>query len=201
MKIRSSAYLLIVLVFAFLIACDGGGDSDTAGGSSGGGPIILDDSDSGQDPGGSPPSNPVPPGQLNDFQSLMLDIVNEARSQSRNCGTQFFAAAPDVIWDERIEVAAQMHSEDMAASGTLSHSGSDGSDAGDRLLMENYDWFTWGENILFGLNDAQNALDALLDSPSHCSLIMGQDFLEVGAGSARGGNSTYWTILFATESN
>lgn len=200
MNIKSSVYIVMILFLGFLVACDGGGDSDTAGGG-GGGTIILDDSDSGQGSGGSPPQNPAPPDSLNDFQDFILEIVNQARSQSRNCGNQFFAAAPDVIWDERIEAAAEMHSQDMAANGRLSHSGSDGSDAGDRLLMENYDWFTWGENILFGLNNAQDALDALLDSPSHCSLIMGPDFLEVGAGSAQGSNSTYWTFLFATESN
>ena len=89
--------------------------------------------------------------------------------------------------------------------GNLSHTGSDGSNAGDRLLMEDYDWFTWGENILFGLSNGQDAVDALLDSASHCSLIMGPEFQQVGAGSAngrlQGASSTFWAIVFATENN
>ncbi len=200
MKNKSSIYLIFAILTAFLIACDGGGESsDTSG-------VVIDDSASGGNGGGNPaPTNPAPPGSLNSFQAFMLGVVNDVRAQSRDCGNQFFAAAPAVIWDERIEAAAQMHSEDMAANQNFNHIGSDGSDAGDRLLMENYDWFTWGENILFGLNDGEAAVDALLDSPSHCALIMSPDFQEVGAGSAKGsiqgGSSTFWTVLFATESN
>lgn len=202
MKMKSSIYVIFILMVAFFIACDGGTES---GGSSGGGDVLLDGSDSGQDPGGSPTEDPTPPGSLNDFQAFMLGVVNQARSQSRNCGGQFFAAAPPVVWDERIEAAALMHSEDMAARQSLSHTGSDGSDAGDRLLIEDYNWFTWGENILFGLTDGQEVVDALLDSASHCELIMGQGFLEMGVGTVsgtlNGDSSEYWTIVLATENN
>ncbi len=201
MKKKSSLYIIFAIFAAFMIACDGGGESSDTGGG-----VVIDDSASGGNQGGNPaPTNPAPPGSLNDFQAFMLNVVNQARAQSRNCGNQSFAAAPSVTWNDRIEAAAQMHAEDMAASQNLSHTGSDGSDAGDRLLMENYDWFTWGENILFGLNDGEDAVDALLDSPSHCSLIMSPDFLEVGAGSATGSiqgfSSTFWTVLLATETN
>lgn len=201
MNRKSNLYIIFAILTAFLIACDGGGESSDTGGG-----VVIDDSASGQDTGGNPPGgSPAPPGSLNDFQAFMLNIVNQARAQSRNCGNQFFTAVPPLQWDERIETAAQMHSEDMAATQIVSHTGSDGSDAGDRLLMENYDWFTWGENILFGLNNGQDAMDALLDSASHCSLIMSPDFQEVGAGSAQGSlqgsSSTYWVIVFATEAN
>lgn len=204
MNIKSSICLIVFLLVGFLIACDGGGESGTGSDNSGGN-VLLDDSASDQGPGDTPTDDPTPPDSLNDFQSTMLGLINDARSQSRNCGSQFFNAAPGVIWDDRIEASAQLHSEDMAASHELSHTGSDGSDAGDRLLMENYDWFSWGENILFGLNNAGAAIDALLDSPSHCSILMSPSFLEVGAGSTKGsigGNSsTFWTIVLATESN
>ena len=202
MKTKSYVYIVFALIAAALLACDGGGGTE----GSGGGSLVLDDSASGQNPSGNPPSgNPSSPGGLNDFQAFMLDVINQARSQSRNCGNEFFPAAPDVSWDERIEAAAQGHSDDMAANQNVSHTGSDGSDPGDRLLMENYDWFTWGENILFGINNGASAVDALLDSPSHCETIMTPGFLEVGAGSAPGSlggfSSTFWTILFATETN
>ena len=201
MKRKSNIYIIFAILTAFLIACDGGGESSDTGGG-----VVIDDTASGQDPDGDPSGgNSAPPGSLNSFQALMLGVVNQARAQSRNCGNQFFTAAPPVNWDERIETAAQMHAEDMADSQNVSHTGSDGSDAGDRLLMENYDWFTWGENILFGINNGQGAVEALLDSASHCASIMNPDFQEVGAGSSPGSfqgfSSTYWTILFATEAN
>ena len=200
--IKFSSYIIFAILAVFAISCDGGGE--TAG--TGGGTIILDDSASGQDTGGSPPANdPNSPGSLNNFQEFMLGVINQVRSQSRNCGNEFFPQAPPLSWDDRIEAAAQRHADDMADSRDLSHTGSDGSNAGDRLLMENYDWFSWGENILFGLSNGENAVNALLDSPSHCSLIMGTEFQQVGAGSAngrlRGASSTFWSIVFATENN
>ena len=149
-----------------------------------------------------PPMSP-PAGPLNEFQSQVLDLVNIARSQGRNCGSDFFPAAPPVGWDHRIENAALLHSDDMARNQNFSHTGTDGSNAGDRLLMQSYNWRTWGENILVGLDDAPDAIDAWLGSRDHCRIIMNQSLQEVGAGVAQGifqgFTSSYWTLLFATE--
>ena len=148
------------------------------------------------------PTNP-PGGPLNEFQSQVLDLVNEARAQGRNCGSDFFPAAPPVSWDERIEGAALVHSIDMAQNQNFSHTGTDGSDTGDRLLMQGYNWNTWGENILVGLDNAPDAIDAWIGSSGHCSIIMSPSLREVGAGVAQGifqGNTaSYWTLVFATE--
>ncbi len=149
-----------------------------------------------------PPISP-PGGPLNQFQSEVLDLVNAARAQGRNCGSDFFPAASPVGWDQRIENAALLHSDDMAMNQNFSHTGTNGSDAGDRLLMQGYEWNTWGENILVGLDDATDAIDAWLDSSGHCRIIMNQSFEEVGAGVAQGifqgFNSSYWTLLFGRE--
>jgi uncharacterized protein YkwD len=170
-------------------------------------------------PTGAPPINPSPTPQptnpplvdpepapdpsLDGFQSLILSLVNAARAEARNCGGTPFPAAPPVNWDERIESAALGHSEDMALNENFSHTGTDGSNAGDRLLMEGYDWSRWGENILVGLDDAAEAIDAWIDSPGHCSIMMDPSFKEVGAGIAEGlfqsGTASYWTLVFAAE--
>jgi len=141
---------------------------------------------------------------LNEFQSLVLSLVNAARAQARNCGSEFFPAAPAVNWDIRIEAAALNHSQDMAWNENFSHSGTDGSNAGDRLLIQGYNWSTWGENILVGLDDARDAVDAWIGSSGHCSIIMSPSYEEVGAGVAQGlfqgSAASYWTLVFATES-
>ncbi len=135
----------------------------------------------------------------------MLDLVNDARAQSRNCGGSFFPAAPPVDWDKRIESAALNHSLDMAQMRELTHIGTDGGDPGDRLLAEGYDWLTFGENILVGLNNGANVIDNWLNSPGHCDIIMNPAYEEVGVGAAEGifqGNTTtYWTLDLATENN
>ncbi len=149
-----------------------------------------------------PPSSP-PGGPLNEFQTEVLDLVNEARAQARNCGSEFFPAAPPVGWDERIEAAALVHSQDMAQNQNFSHTGTDGSNAGDRLLMQSYNWNTWGENILVGLDDARDSIDAWIGSSGHCSIIMSSSLREVGAGISQGifqgRTASYWTLLFGTE--
>jgi len=203
---------LLILLFVILISCDSGGDS----GSSDMGNINPDDlpaeTSTPAVPTMTPDPTPLPitpptmePDQpLNEFQSLVLSLVNAARAQARNCGSEFFPAAPAVNWDIRIEAAALNHSQDMAWNENFSHSGTDGSNAGDRLLIQGYNWSTWGENILVGLDDARDAVDAWIGSSGHCSIIMSPSYEEVGAGVAQGlfqgSAASYWTLVFATES-
>ncbi len=212
---------IFILLFVILISCDSMGDSDSGDmdDTAPPNPTMQPSPPPGEPimapgptlPPEAPPANPAPPapipnppGQpLNEFQSLVLDLVNDARAQSRNCGSTFFPAAPPVIWDERIEGAALKHSQDMALNNYFSHTGTDGSNTGDRLLMQGYNWSNWGENILVGLDDAADAIDGWLDSPGHCSIIMGPSYKEVGAGVSKGlfqsGTASYWTLVFATE--
>jgi uncharacterized protein YkwD len=176
-----------VLVFLLLIfaACDGGSDGG----------------DASPGPTNPPPTNPPP----DDFESTMLGLLNDARAEGRNCGNEFFPAAPPLGWDDRIEAAALGHSMDMAENQFFSHEGSDGSDTGDRLMNEGYDPSAWGETILAGIEDEAAVVEAFLDSPGHCAILMDPAYEDVGAGFAEGlfqGSSTlYWTIDVATESN
>jgi uncharacterized protein YkwD len=214
---------LLILLFVILISCDSVGDSNDGSMND-----TMPDNPTMQpaptvsptlQPPGAPPiipptpqpttlptlsPDPIPVQPLNEFQSLLLSLVNGARAEARNCGSEFSPAAPPVNWDIRIEDAALAHSLDMAQNQNFSHTGTDGSDAGDRLLMQGYDWSTWGENILVGLDDATDAVDAWIGSSGHCSILMSPSLKEVGAGVAQGifqGNSaSYWTLVFATES-
>ena len=50
---------------------------------------------------------------------------------------------------------------------------------------------------------AADAIDAWIDSPGHCSIIMNPTLEEVGAGVAQGNfqdrTASYWTLVFASE--
>ncbi len=135
----------------------------------------------------------------------MLELINDARAEARNCGNEFFPAAPPLDWDDRVEAAALGHSVDMAENQFFDHEGSDGSDTGDRLMNEGYDPGAWGETILAGIEDEAAVVEAFFDSPGHCEILMDPSYEDVGAGAAEGpfqGSSTlYWTIDFAAESN
>ena len=179
--IRKSFILngILVLFIIVLASCD------STGGGGGG-----------SDPGNDPPADEV--------EATMLFLVNEARSEDRFCGDDFFPAAPPVTWDDRIADSALVHSIDMAENQYFDHIAPDGSNAGDRLIDEGYQPAAWGENILVGLENSSVVIQNWLDSPGHCDVIMHPDLHELGVGMARGnyqGRSTlYWTLVMATES-
>ena len=214
--------IFLLLLLAILISCDSGGDSDN-GDTQNADPVtpimqplptvaptlqpVPNPATPTALPTQVPPPLPTPDPLPNDqplieFQSTVMNLVNAARAQGKNCGSEFFPAAPPVNWNTRIEAAALSHSLDMAQNQNFSHTGTDGSNPGDRLLMQEYDWRTWGENILVGLDEAQDAMNAWLSSSGHCSIIMPPSFEEIGAGVTQGiyqnNIASYWTLLFAT---
>jgi uncharacterized protein YkwD len=131
---------------------------------------------------------------------IMLDLINNARSVTRACGSTNYPAVPSVAWHCNLEQAAQGHSTSMADNDFFSHTGLDDSSPGDRISAAGYTWRTYGENIAAGYNSEESAMNAWLDSPGHCANIMNSNFTEVGAAVAINPVSTYgiyWTQNFA----
>lgn len=136
------------------------------------------------------------------LQTQILAYVNQARSQSRNCGSEGnFDPTTSVSWNSKLEVAAQRHSDDMQVhmtSSSISHTGTDGSSTGDRVSDAGYSWSHVGENIYYGegsLNSAHQAVTAWMNSDGHCANIMSKNFTEIGAAQ----NGEYWTLVFANQ--
>jgi uncharacterized protein YkwD len=99
-------------------------------------------------------------------------------------------------------MAAYLHSEDMALNNFFSHTGSDGSSAGQRISLQGYPWSTYGENIAVGYPTVSSVIQGWLGSEGHCRNLMDPDFTEIGAGYAVGpfgGNpaARYWTFDLA----
>ncbi|OSP24963.1 hypothetical protein B7767_43010 [Streptomyces sp. 13-12-16] len=92
--------------------------------------------------------------------------------------------------------AAQDHSEDMAASGSMSHTGSDGSSPGDRITRAGYGWSTYGENVAYGYSTPEQVMAGWMGSPGHKENILNCAFKEIGVGLAQPGS--YWTQDFGT---
>ncbi len=124
--------------------------------------------------------------------ATLLGLVNDARAKPRTCGTTAFPAAPPLALEPRLTRAAQLHSDDMQATGTVSHTGSDGSSLADRVDRQGYSWSALAEDIAYGYPTPSAAVDAWLASPGHCSAIMGAGYQDLGAGVA----GTYWTLDF-----
>lgn len=129
----------------------------------------------------------------------ILALVNEARSRTRECGSESFAARGPVRLESRLSTAARRHAVDMATHDFFSHTGSDGSDLSERVDAQGYDWSRLGENIAAGQDSPKQVVDAWMASPGHCRNIMGP-FTELGFGYATGDTryGTYWVQDFGT---
>lgn len=137
-----------------------------------------------------------------DIRDDFLAAVNQARSVNQKCGNTRFGPAPPVSWSSNLAMAAYLHSKDMVRKNILSHTGSDGSSAGQRISRQGYPWRTYGENIAVGNQTVSSVIRGWLGSKGHCRNLMNPAFTEIGAGYAIGpfgGNpaARYWTFDLA----
>jgi uncharacterized protein YkwD len=130
----------------------------------------------------------------------VLQQVNAARAQPRDCGQRRFDAAGALEWDERLAAAARAHSRDMAQRDFVGHEGSDGSSAAGRARRAGYAWKRVGENVAAGQGSPQKVVEGWLASPAHCANIMNPAFIAMGAAYALNRDSDtviFWTQVFA----
>lgn len=140
---------------------------------------------------------------LPNFEADMLAAVNARRRAGATCGAQgSFPAAPDLLWNAAITQAAVAHSDDMVGHNLFSHTGSDGSSAGDRMTAAGYAWRGWGENIAAGQATVADVVDGWMKSDGHCANLMNAAYKDIGvacvAGNASTTYRTYWTQDFGT---
>jgi uncharacterized protein YkwD len=133
-------------------------------------------------------------------RTVLLQLVNDARSAARQCGDTAHPAAPPLQWSCELEAAALGHSVDMAVHNFFSHTGSDGLSGGDRITQAGYAWHSWAGNIAAGYSTPEAVVQAWLDSPGHCRNIMNPDMVHTGIAYAlpTGSDfSSYWTQKLA----
>jgi len=190
--LRPAAAAFVLL----LAACGGGGDdagptaavvppapgasSPSGGGGSGGG-------------GATGTCN------LPDFATGVLVRVNQYRAAGASCGSRgTYASAPALAWQLALTQAADSHSRDMVANNFFSHTGANGSSAGQRITAAGYNWSTYGENIAAGQATVNEVVDGWMASDGHCANIMNAAFVDIGVACVPGGTATayrtYWTM-------
>jgi uncharacterized protein YkwD len=135
------------------------------------------------------------------FQSRALQRVNEYRRSGYDCGSEgYFAPTRPLAWNTALQSAASNHSIDMANNNYFSHTGLDGSSAGDRITRAGYAWSTWGENIAAGYDTVRAVVDGWMESDGHCANIMSPQFRDMGLACAQSDTSDYgkyWTMVLA----
>ena len=103
-----------------------------------------------------------------------------------------------VVWNDKLTLAAEGHSQDMAAKNYFSHTSADGRTLGDRVNATGYSWSSLGENIAAGYPTINAVMEGCIASPGHCANLMHAGFAEVGVvcvpGAPGDTYSTYWTM-------
>ena len=142
-------------------------------------------------PSSSPPPSSARPAPVElSPEAQMVVLINQRRADA-GCGP--------VRADERLALAAEGHSADMAAQAYFSHTSLDGSSPWDRAKRAGYQWPS-AENIAAGNATADATMDQLMNSPGHRANILNCAHKAVGVGRATGGPYRYyWTQLFGSR--
>ncbi len=128
-------------------------------------------------------------------KTKMLQLVNNVRQTGCNCGSTVMPPVAPVTWNDKLAKAAYEHSLEMKINNYFSHTGFNGSNAGQRITAAGYLWKTYGENIAKGYTSEQAVVSGWLSSEGHCKNIMGANFKEMGAGR----EENYWTQVFSAK--
>lgn len=131
--------------------------------------------------------------------ALILGRVNAARSAGRRCGSAYHPPAAPVRGSPELDEVAHGHSVDMSRRDLLTHDGTDGSVAADRVRRAGLAVRHVGENIASGVPTAAEVVDGWLASPSHCATVMDARFTRMGVDFATAPHSRgviYWTQVF-----
>lgn len=130
----------------------------------------------------------------------VLTLVNAARSKPRRCGNKSHEAAPPLALSAVLTRAALKHAQDMASHSHFEHTGTDGSTPAQRVEKVGYLWLTVAENIAAGARTADEVVEGWLNSPGHCTNLMGPMYTQMGIAYAVEEKSTagiYWAQEFA----
>jgi uncharacterized protein YkwD len=134
-----------------------------------------------------------------DVRARVLALVNDARSQPRRCGREWFPEAAPLAPSDLLTRAARNHAVDMVRAGYFDHTARDGSQPKDRIARLGYRSLLTGENIALGPESAEEVVRGWLASPGHCANIMEQRFQEIGIAYAIDDRRRriYWVQVFA----
>ncbi len=98
---------------------------------------------------------------------------------------------PALAADGRLARAAQAHANDMLAKNYFSHTGQDGSSAGDRVKRQGYGFCFVAENIAQGQKGALLALTGWQKSEGHRKNLLNKNAIHFGMAQA----GDYWVMV------
>jgi len=114
-------------------------------------------------------------------QHVVLNRVNEIRSDYCMCGDQKMMLAKSLKWSDKLTYVAYLHAKDMFERDYFSHISPEGDDPGDRIMKSGLDGVYFrGENIAEGQINGIKAVESWNKSPGHCKNMMDSGHTHVG---------------------
>lgn len=118
---------------------------------------------------------------LTDGANQVVQLIIQYTNQERTS-----RGLPLLTPDSRLSSAAQHHAKNMAERDTLSHTltEADLPQLSDRISHYGYDATTYGENIAYGRDQAQETVNDWMNSPGHRANILNENYRDIGVGVA-----------------
>jgi len=143
--------------------------------------------------------NALPPAG-DPFEDQVLLLMNQARAAGAACGGTSMPPVPSLTMDASLQMAARLHSQDMALNNFFSHTSLDGRTFTQRIRNAGYAGSPLAENIGLGYADPQAVMNDWMASAGHCANIMSNALHVVGIGyAAASSNGPYWTADFGGQ--
>jgi uncharacterized protein YkwD len=125
-----------------------------------------------------------------EVNSVITDLVEVHNRERAQAGLSPLKIAP------KLTEAAQLHANDMAQRGKLTHRGSNGTTPAQRVEQQGYLYRKTGENVAHGQPTPALVMQAWMHSPPHRRNILG-NFTEIGAARILSKDGTpYWCVVF-----
>lgn len=110
------------------------------------------------------------------------------------------AGLPALRTGAALHRAALGHSIDQARRNSMGHTGSDGSNAGQRILRNGGSYSTWAENVAAGYRSASSVINAWMNSPGHRKNILNPKMTRMNIAVAYAADGTkYWTMVLKAD--
>lgn len=143
-------------------------------------------------PVGSDPGSTVGSGLPANVEQLLNILNSERTSRGLN----------PLLHHEQLAQAGRAHAADYFSLNcltSLSHTGRDGSDPGDRIARTGLRVRTWGENLACNNQSAAHVMQAWMNSSGHRANILNPAFTHVGLSiSTDAFGHPYWVQVFGT---
>jgi uncharacterized protein YkwD len=124
-----------------------------------------------------------------DSALVLFNRTNALRAQN---------GLPPYKLSDKLNASAQRHSQDMANTGNIDHSGSDGSTVRQRILDTGYEAQFTGENIYGGMATVDDAWNYWANDPPHRDILLNKLFTDIGISVVKGPRGTlYYTMDLA----